>query len=281
MMDGKENEPLIYNSERNDSEAYRLKKNFYVMCIAFSANHGCVVACLAYASTELGDLMGGYGGGNILFITMSTSRSPICSTGALYVCYSIASFLFSKPVISMVGPRNGLIVGVGGYCVYVAGFLVAVVLPAVRWPAFLIAASIGGMAGGFLWTAQGRYFSRNALLYSTATDTPLQEVNSNFAGIFATCYLGLECITKVLATLIFLSMPSKAPAVIFTIYTAIAFLATFAITRLDELGDLGTWDFDTDVIRKNTVSTGRLMYSDVRLSLLIPFQVHTLLLRTR
>jgi hypothetical protein len=173
----------------------------------------------------------------------------------------------------MVGPKYGLLIGVGGYCVYVAGFLVAIVVPAIRWPVFMIAACVGGMAGGFLWTAQGRYFSRNAVLYSTATQTTLQDVNSDFAGIFATSYLGLECVTKVLATLIFLNMPGKAPAVIFTIYTAVAFLATFAVARLDDLKDLGTWDFDTVVIKKNTYATGHLMCTDARLALLIPFQV--------
>jgi hypothetical protein len=62
-MDKEENEPLIYDPDVDLVEAKRLKRNFMLMCVAFSANHGCVVACLAYASSELGDLMGGYGGG--------------------------------------------------------------------------------------------------------------------------------------------------------------------------------------------------------------------------
>ena len=35
-----------------------LYRNFYMMSIAFSVNHGCAVTCLAFASTELGNSLG-------------------------------------------------------------------------------------------------------------------------------------------------------------------------------------------------------------------------------
>lgn len=67
----------------------------------------------------------------------------------------------------MTGPKIGLVMGVGGYCVYILGFLLAILLNGtIRWPVFIISACVGGMAGGLLWTAQGRYFSKNAALYS-------------------------------------------------------------------------------------------------------------------
>ena len=143
-------QPLLSRSEVvTEERREKLIRNFYFMCICFSANHGCVVSCIAYAASQLGDLLGGYG------------------TGSLYICYAITAFFLSKPVITMTGPKIGLVLGVGGYCVYVLGFLLAIVLNgAVRWPVFILSASIGGMAGGLLWTAQGRYFSKNASLYS-------------------------------------------------------------------------------------------------------------------
>ena len=149
-LESHDQQPLLGRSEEDtDKETKRLMNNFYLMCICFSANHGCVVACIAYAASELGDLLGGYG------------------TGSLYVCYAFTAFLLSKPVITMTGPKIGLILGVGGYCVYVLGFLLAVVLQgSIRWPIFLFSACVGGIAGGMLWTAQGRYFSKNASLYS-------------------------------------------------------------------------------------------------------------------
>jgi hypothetical protein len=145
-----DHQPLLSRTaEETERQSKRLLRNFYFMCICFSANHGCVVSCIAYAASELGDLLGGYG------------------TGALYVCYAFTAFFLSKPVITMTGPKIGLVLGVGGYCVYILGFLLAIVLNGqIRWPVFIFAACVGGMAGGMLWTAQGRYFSKNAAIYS-------------------------------------------------------------------------------------------------------------------
>jgi hypothetical protein len=254
-----ENETLIF-SEIDHDRCNILRNNFIMMSVAFATNHGCVVACLAYATTQLGDLMGGYG------------------SGVLYVCYAVTSFLLSKPVVSMIGPKSGLLLGVGGYCVYVGGFLIAIMLPVIAWPAFMIACAVGGIAGGFLWTAQGRYFSGNARLYADVSRLKLEEANSLFAGIFATSYLGLECITKALATIIFLNLPQNAPFVIFTIYTVLSVLSVFVVARLDDLKDYGTWSFNSADIFKNVYATGHLIVSDSRLALLVPFQVRTLVL---
>ena len=69
----------------------RWYRNFLTMCIAFSVNHGCVVSCLAYSTTELGNSLGGYG------------------SGVLYTFYALTAFFLSKPVVSMMGPKNGLL----------------------------------------------------------------------------------------------------------------------------------------------------------------------------
>jgi hypothetical protein len=66
---------------------------------------------------------------------------------------------------------------------------------------------------------------------------------------------------------------SKAPSIIFTIYTIIAFVASFGMTRIQDLNEHGSWAFDLDVVRVNVVATGNLLFTDVRLSLMIPFQI--------
>jgi hypothetical protein len=130
--------------------------NFVTMCIAFSFNHGCVVSCLAYSSAELGKTLGGYG------------------SGVLYVFYATTALFLSKPLITSVGAKTGLLMGTGGYCCYVVAFLFAVVVPKengfnwLRWVIFLVSCAIGGVSGGLLWTAQGRYFAKNATKYSAA-----------------------------------------------------------------------------------------------------------------
>lgn len=255
LLASDDSEDEVHNSITSANLAKKLHRNFLMMCVAFSLNHGCVVSCLAYSSTQLGDSLGGTG------------------SGCLYIFYSVTAFLISKPIVSMVGPKYGLLMGVVGYCIYIAGFLFAILVPALAWPVFLVAASIGGIAGGLLWPSQGRYFAQNALLYAEETDTPVATVNSTFAGIFAACYLGFEMVTKVLATVVFLTAPSIAYFLIFSIYTCIAVVCCFFIAGLSDLDESGTWDFSPTTILINVASTSNLLMEDIRLTLMLPFQI--------
>jgi len=251
-----ENQSLLGETKENVEQAVILYRNFVTMALSFSANHGCVVACLAYASAQLGDHLGGYG------------------SGILYVFYALTAFFFAKPIVSMVGPKNGLLLGVGGYCVYVVGFLLAVMLTdtTTRWTIFISTNIVGGCAGGLLWTAQGRYFARNAKLYAENMDISVEASTASLAGVFAACYLGAEVVTKVIATVVFISNEGSAPFIIFTTYTAIAFIAVFVVARLDDLRDEGTWDFDTTSIVRNSLAAGAILLDEPRLTLLVPFQ---------
>lgn len=237
------------------AEADVLHRNFLTMCAAFSLNHGSVVSCLAYASAELGSSLGGVG------------------SGVLYVFYALTAFLIAKPVVTMVGPKNGLVLGVCGYCIYIGGFLFAIVVPSLAWPVFILACAIGGTAGGLLWPSQGRYFARNAKLYSEKSGIPVDKVNSTFAGIFAANYLGFEMVTKVLATVIFIATPSLADFLVFTVYTVIAVASVFTILSLEDLSELGTWDISWSAVSTQILASGSLVITDVRLALMVPFQV--------
>jgi Ion channel regulatory protein UNC-93 len=203
----------------------------------------------------LGDSLGGYG------------------SGVLYIFYALTAFFVSKPIVSMVGPKSGLLLGVTGYCVYVSGFLFAIVVPFAAWPVFLVACMIGGIAGGLLWPSQGRYFSKNAKMYAQASGTSVELVNATFAGIFATAYLGLEMVAKVLATLIFISFPTRAPAIIFSVYTILAISSCVVVNTLEDLQESGTWDISLSTILMDSGAAATLVASDPRLALMLPFQV--------
>jgi len=144
------------------------------------------------------------------------------------------SFFFAKPVVSMIGPKNGLIIGVIGYSVYVVGFVLSIIFiylsNDLEWITTIISALIGGFAGGLLWTAQGRIFSRHSKLYGEVNRLPVTNVTSNFAGLFALIFLGTEMALKLVATVIFLVLPSGAPFIVFFLYTAIAVVSCFSIT---------------------------------------------------
>ena len=246
------------------------------MCLGFSVNHGCVVSCLAYSTAELGTELGGYG------------------SGMLYVCYALTALFLSKPLVAGVGAKLGLLIGVGGYCIYVAAFLVAVVVKdgPLAWVVFLTCCAIGGCAGGVLWTAQGRYFALNAKKYAQAlsrerverdtksgrrsqdmdADAAMEEAKeatTEFAGLFAMTYLGAETLCKLSSTAIYVLYDDSANAVVFAVYAMGAIGATVVVTRLNHLNDHGEGGVTVQKMRKGALDAVRLVGSDARLALLV------------
>lgn len=244
--------------------ASALYRNFYAMSVAFALNHGCVTVCLAYASSMLGDDMGAV------------------SNGCLYVSYAVSAFILAKPLVAALGPKNGLSLGVIGYCVYTLSFLLALLFlevtvdtKSLSWLLSVVGAVVGGAAGGLLWTAQGRYFARTATLYSQQTRQPLEAVNADMIAVFAAAFLGIETGVKLLATAFFLLFPSAAPAFIFSVYTIVALCSVFVVLHLEELDEDGTVGtlFTYKAASEEAGKVARLVYLDRRLALIIPFQI--------
>jgi hypothetical protein len=101
----------------------------------------------------------------------------------------------------------------GFYCVYVSGFLLAVMVhhkfPIFGWIAFLSGSMFGGIASGVVWTAQGRYFSLNAQQYFAEVvhlGVKEEKVANRFAGLFACIFLGVECFLRAFASVLFLGI---------------------------------------------------------------------------
>jgi hypothetical protein len=82
------------------AQGIEIRRNFMVMCISFSLNHGAAVSCIAYASAELGNELG-----------------P-ASSGTLYVCYALTALLISKPFVCYVGSKLALLAALTGKCTY-------------------------------------------------------------------------------------------------------------------------------------------------------------------
>jgi hypothetical protein len=110
IFDSKEYSPLTDNLKEDASLADNLKedsslrpdqaeilrRNFFVMCIVFSLNHGAAVSCIAYAAAELGSDLGS------------------SSSGILYICYALSAWLISKPFVCYVGPKLALLASLSG-----------------------------------------------------------------------------------------------------------------------------------------------------------------------
>jgi hypothetical protein len=153
------------------------------------------------------------------------------------------------------------------------GFLLSVVSQSSAWGIFPIASIIGGVSGGILWTAQGKYFAANAILYADAVDKPVEEINTQFAGIFAAIYLGLEMVAGLIASGVYFGMDDYANAVVFSVYAMIAVVSVLGMLFISNLDEYGTWEFDYEDAIANATSTARLLREDSRLLLMMPYQV--------
>jgi MFS family permease len=235
-------------------------RNFYVMAINFSITHGCVTSCLSYGTAELGDDLGGFG------------------NGTLYICYAFVALFLSSEILMVTGPKKGLILGLWGYCVYVLGFLLALLSKSndyVAYPVFITSSVIGGCAGGMLWTAQGEYFSREAAEHARLTGLGRGEANAKLAGIFATAYLGMEVVTKCVSTGLFLTVPNHATTIVFIVYTVLSVISAGIILYISDLGTVGSFKLTRAGISITKLENVRnlLASDDKRILYLMPMQV--------
>lgn len=189
--------------------AKRVYRNFVRMAILFSANHGCTVACLALATARLGSV-------------------GAWQSGMLYITYTASSLLGATYITKNLGSRNAIMAGMMLYCAYVACFLVATEFVNVETEAALLGAAIGGVGGGFLWTAQGAYFGQAAEEHATCLQQDVKLSTSSFAGVFAFVYLAEEVLLRLLSTAL-LETGRISWGVIFGIYTIVAIVSTLGM----------------------------------------------------
>jgi MFS family permease len=91
--------------------------------------------------------------------------------------------------------------------------------------AALVGAAIGGIGGGFLWTAQGSYFGQAAEEHAAFLVQDIKLSTAYFAGIFAFVYLAEEVLLRLLSTAL-LETGRISWSVIFGVYTGVAVVST-------------------------------------------------------
>jgi len=194
--------------------ATRTLRNFILMSVLFSANHGCVVSCLGLASARLGSV-------------------GAWQSGILSLTYSASGILGATYIVKRYGPRNAMSLGMLCYCVYVGCFFVATRIGekvGTQTVAYL-GAAIGGIGAGFLWTAQGTFFSLASQDYAQKSQRPVEESTAKLAGIFAFLYLSEEVALKLLSFAL-LEFEIASWGTIFFIYTIVAVLSTLAMPMI-------------------------------------------------
>ena len=164
----------------------------------------------------------------------------------LYLFFCVGTFA-APGVLAYTGAKRGMVGSMCCYSLYTAAFL----LP--RPEIILPASAIGGFAGAVLWTAQGEYFTANALAYAVARGpaagplarlsratsvrggAPKQEggeSDSSAIGLFAALFASIFPLFLLLGKLsgsVLLSLRPDHPQLIFTLYTALALSCTAAM----------------------------------------------------
>lgn len=159
--------------------ANRVLINFIFMSTILSFNHGVVSTLVAFASKEFSD-MGGL------------------TNGVLYIVYTITAVTVSPLVVSKLGAKWTLVVGLLLCCTYTAMYYFATRIEDFQSRQYTVfmGSFLGGLGSGVMWTAHGQYFQCSSLLYSRFTKCDEERATGLLAGIFTAIYLGLELAIK-------------------------------------------------------------------------------------
>jgi hypothetical protein len=178
-----------------------------------------VVAVLAFAAPLIGDA-GSYG------------------SGALYVSYTFSSLFLGPAIVHRVKNKYTMISGLALYTLYILAYPFAAIDDRFALPLVLTGGFAGGIAAGFIWTAQGAYFAQTSRLYAKLSGIPQEESSNKLSGMFAAWYLILEVLVKVAASVLLDSDVRYADIVVFFFFSAGSILSVMLMTAVKDIEDL-------------------------------------------
>lgn len=275
-------QPLsLQDGDINPAEAAAVKRSFLIMCISFSLNLGAVTTVISFAGPDFP------GVGNT-------------GTGVLYSAYCLSALFLAPMVTGLFGMKRILVIGLVQYCVYLLAYVLAdfvfgvgktcpdvvtnstigsdcvpITTPTASLVSVILGAFIGGLGSGYLWPAQGAYFAASATKYAELTGESKEQVNGRFASIFAGCFLSSEIAFKFIGGGIKLASPKVGTKVMYIVLLGIGVVSVFGMTLIkdikgpakDEGVRLG------DVVKEKISSACKLLASDPRMLLMLPFEV--------
>eukprot|EP00756_Hemistasia_phaeocysticola_P004635 Hpha_TRINITY_DN12929_c0_g2::TRINITY_DN12929_c0_g2_i1::g.164600::m.164600 len=249
-------------------------RSFLLMALSFSTSFGAVTGSVALASSVLGSDLGGSG------------------VGTLYLVYTFSAMLIGKPLVRRTGEKRALVLGLSLYSVFLFSFIGAFLCagdkdgqdssddgsqPLCSWVIFNGGSAVGGFAAGFYWTAQGSYYSGAAELWAKGKGVAPEVGNAKFAGIFATVFLTLELAVKAGTYGILQNWGDNHTGRLITFgaycaVTVVAGIGMSSVRPLDELRgvDATAGERETKGLCTDAAASGRLLFSDPRMALLVP-----------
>ena len=150
--------------------------------------------------------------------------------------------------------------------------LLSNVLPHFAALIVLLTSTVGGIGGGVLWASQGLYFTRHTALYAQSTAQEVDRITADFSAIFAVILLGVEMTMKALGSA-FYGLLGHYGILVLAITYIFGVLLSIYITRLKSLDMKGSWDLTYSSVSKDVGAVARLVWTDKRVGLLLPFQM--------
>eukprot|EP00756_Hemistasia_phaeocysticola_P049067 Hpha_TRINITY_DN23498_c0_g1::TRINITY_DN23498_c0_g1_i1::g.113972::m.113972 len=241
-------------------------RSFLLMTLSFSTSSGAVTGSIALASSVLGSDLGGSG------------------VGSLYLMYTFSAMFIAKPLLRRAGEKRALVLGLTLYSAFLFSFIGAFLCadtnakegpqPLCSWVIFNGGSAVGGLAAGFYWTAQGSYYSGAAELWSKGKGVAPEVGNAKFAGMFATLFLTLELVVKggTWGILQYLGDDYTGRMTVFVVYCALTVVAAIGMTQVRGLDELRgrTGIKEPKGLCSEAAASGRLLFSDPRMALLMP-----------
>ena len=225
-----------------------IRRNFLFMSILFAINHGCSVSVLGLANAKLG-------------------TAGVWSSGTLYASYTLSALVGASYIVSKLGSRNGLVVGMAMVAFYVTSFYVALttinithdesnnnnnvaneyVSSSGRYVVVIGGAIVGGVGSSILWVSQGSYFATasrllakqqqrqqqqgiegTAAVTSLTTTSMKEDATSEFGATFAFVFLVFEVILRLLSTFLVKTV-GLSWEIVFGWYAFLSFLPVCAM----------------------------------------------------
>lgn len=187
------------------------------------------------------------------------------AAGTLYLTFGLGAVV-SPLIVLKLGLLHSLVGGLLSYAVFVAAFLVPSLL------SLLPAAVLAGGFGAALWTAQGVYLTRNAVLYAhdCGPDADRHMALSCLASAFTAINAVILALAKAASSVV-TSTVSVSPSYLYAIYLLLAVLAAGAMTQVLPL------DTENDAFRRFQCSNKGLrgFASSVWVALYTTFMANT------
>jgi len=202
------NAPLLKNNTPLPTKKINNVKNIVALCLSFF---------LLFSSySALQNISG------VVIPEEDGINWGLLSIGSIYICLTVSS-LIAPAIISRTSEKWGMVLGSVSYSMFMASYFYPT--PWLLMPT----ACILGVGASILWTGQGAYLTRIALIESRQSGKSLEKTVSLYNSAFWGTFTTTQIVGNGIGTLIFHMMhttPETGRTILFAVYTGFAVSGT-------------------------------------------------------